>query len=63
MPRGGFVRPFPRIADQSRTIRIPVHMVENINKLYKVQRRLMQKYNRTPSIDELKRTRNGMKKK
>ncbi len=43
------------IADQSRTIRIPVHMVENINKLYKVQRRLMQKYNRTPSIDELKK--------
>ena len=41
------------IADQSRTIRIPVHMVENINKLYKIQRKLMQKYNRTPSIDEL----------
>lgn len=41
------------IADQSRTIRIPVHMVENINKLYKVQRKLMQKYNRTPNINEL----------
>lgn len=41
------------IADQSRTIRIPVHMVENINKLYKTQRRLMQKYNRTPNIKEL----------
>jgi RNA polymerase primary sigma factor len=44
------------IADQSRTIRIPVHMVENINKLYKVQRRLMQKYNRTPNIKELSRS-------
>jgi len=41
------------IADQSRTIRIPVHMVENINKLYKAQRKLMQKYNRTPSVKEL----------
>jgi len=41
------------IADQSRTIRIPVHMVENINKLYKTQRRLMQKYNRTPNVKEL----------
>ncbi len=41
------------IADQSRTIRIPVHMVENINKLYKIQRRLMQKYNRTPTVKEL----------
>ncbi|PJE63207.1 RNA polymerase subunit sigma [Candidatus Roizmanbacteria bacterium CG10_big_fil_rev_8_21_14_0_10_39_6] len=41
------------IADQSRTIRIPVHMVENINKLYKAQRKLMQQFNRTPSIDEL----------
>jgi RNA polymerase primary sigma factor len=41
------------IADQSRTIRIPVHMVENINKLYKTQRKLMQKYNRTPSVKEL----------
>src|SRR3989339_246847 len=43
------------IADQARTIRIPVHMVETINKLYKIQRRLMQKYNRTPTIKELSR--------
>ncbi len=41
------------IADQSRTIRIPVHMVENINKLYKTQRKLMQKHNRAPSNKEL----------
>ncbi len=41
------------IADQSRTIRIPVHMVENINKLYKAQRKLTQVLNRTPSVEEL----------
>ena len=41
------------IADQARTIRIPVHMVETINKLLRVQRRLTQELNREPSIDEL----------
>ncbi|MDR0957504.1 MAG: sigma-70 family RNA polymerase sigma factor [Candidatus Nomurabacteria bacterium] len=41
------------IADQARTIRIPVHMVEKINKLMRVQRRLTQELNREPSIDEL----------
>ncbi len=41
------------IADQSRTIRIPVHMVESINKLYKAQRKLTQSLNRTPTVDEL----------
>jgi RNA polymerase primary sigma factor len=41
------------IADQARTIRIPVHMVETINKLLRVQRRLTQEFNREPTIDEL----------
>lgn len=41
------------IADQSRTIRIPVHMVENINKLYKAQRKLTQQLNRQPTVEEL----------
>ena len=37
------------IADQARTIRIPVHMVETINKLLRTQRRLTQEYNREPT--------------
>ena len=41
------------IADQARTIRIPVHMVENINKLVRVQRQLLQKLGREPSADEI----------
>lgn len=41
------------IADQARTVRIPVHMVETINKLSKVTRELMQEYGRTPTDDEL----------
>ena len=41
------------IADQARTIRIPVHMVETINKLLRTQRRLTQELNREPTIDEL----------
>ena len=41
------------IADQARTIRIPVHMVETINKLFRTQRRLTQELNREPTIDEL----------
>ena len=41
------------IADQARTIRIPVHMVETINKLLRTQRRLTQKLNREPTIQEL----------
>lgn len=43
------------IADQARTIRIPVHMVETINKLLRTQRRLTQELNREPSIEELAR--------
>lgn len=41
------------IADQARTIRIPVHMVETINKLTHTQRRLVQELGREPNIDEL----------
>ncbi len=41
------------IADQARTIRIPVHMVETINKLMRVSRRLVQEYGREPTHDEL----------
>ncbi len=41
------------IADQARTIRIPVHMVETINKLLRTQRRMTQDLNREPTIDEL----------
>ncbi len=41
------------IADQARTIRIPVHMVETINKLMRTQRRMTQKLNREPTMDEL----------
>ena len=41
------------IADQARTIRIPVHMVETINKLTHTQRQLLQELGREPTIDEL----------
>ena len=41
------------IADQARTIRIPVHMVETINKLMRTQRRMTQELNREPTDEEL----------
>lgn len=41
------------IADQARTIRIPVHMVETINKLVRVQRQLVQQLGRNPSNAEI----------
>lgn len=41
------------IADQARTIRIPVHMVETINKLIRVSRQLLQQYGRDPLPEEL----------
>ena len=41
------------IADQARTIRIPVHMVETINKVLRTQRRLTQELNREPSTEEI----------
>ncbi|HZQ26614.1 MAG TPA: RNA polymerase sigma factor RpoD [Acidimicrobiales bacterium] len=41
------------IADQARTIRIPVHMVETINKVGRVQRQLLQELGREPTVEEL----------
>ena len=41
------------IADQARTIRIPVHMVETINKLVRTQRHLLQQLGREPSVEEI----------
>lgn len=41
------------IADQSRTIRIPVHMVDQINRYYKTRRKLTQKYSREPTNREI----------
>ncbi len=41
------------IADQARTIRLPVHMVENINKLIRVQRQLLQDLGREPTPEEI----------
>jgi len=41
------------IADQARTIRIPVHMVETINKLIRVSRQLLQEFGREPTPDEI----------
>jgi RNA polymerase primary sigma factor len=43
------------IADQGRTIRIPVHMVETINRLIKTSSQLLQKHGREPTLDELAR--------
>src|SRR5207237_6320529 len=41
------------IADQARTIRIPVHMVETINKVLRVQRQMVQELEREPTVEEL----------
>ncbi|WP_027398346.1 RNA polymerase sigma factor RpoD [Anaerovorax odorimutans] len=41
------------IADQARTIRIPVHMVETINKLIRISRQLLQEYGREPTPEEI----------
>jgi RNA polymerase primary sigma factor len=41
------------IADQARTIRIPVHMVESINKVHRVQRQMVQELEREPTVEEL----------
>ena len=44
------------IADQARTVRVPVHMIETINKMKKMQTKLLQEHGRTPTIDELAET-------
>lgn len=41
------------IADQARTIRIPVHMIDNIHKIQRAKRQFMHKYGRTPTAEEL----------
>lgn len=41
------------IADQARTIRIPVHMIETINKMTRISRKLVQEYGREPTPDEI----------
>jgi len=41
------------VADQARTIRIPVHMVETINKMIRIQRQLVQELGRDPSVEEI----------
>ena len=46
------------IADQARTIRIPVHMVETINRLIRVHRQLLQEYGREPQPDEIAKAMN-----
>ena len=48
------------IADQARTIRIPVHMVETINKLTRVQRQLIQELGREPSAEEISEKMDGI---
>ena len=48
------------IADQARTIRIPVHMEETINKLTRVQRQLIQELGREPSAEEISEKMDGM---
>ncbi len=51
------------IADQARTIRIPVHMVETINKLVRVSRQLVQEYGREPTTEELAKALNMSEEK
>ena len=41
------------IADQARTIRIPVHMIETINKIVRTQRQIMSEFGREPTPEEL----------
>lgn len=48
------------IADQARTIRIPVHMVETINKMMRTQRKLMQELGREPAPEEIAAAMEGM---
>ena len=47
------------IADQARTIRIPVHMVETINKMTRVQRQLIQDLGREPTAEEISEAMGG----
>src|SRR5699024_4491257 len=51
------------IADQGRTIRVPVHMIENINKLLRIQRQLVQNLGREPTPEEIAKLMDMDKKK
>jgi len=54
MRPGGYVSQSTRsIADQARTIRVPVHMIETINKLLRISRKLTQEYGRDPTAAEI----------
>ena len=54
MQPGGFVRPLlVRLLDQARTIRIPVHMIETINKLNRISRQMLQEMGREATPEEL----------
>ena len=51
------------IADQARTIRIPVHMIETINKIVRTQRQIMSEFGREPTPEELsKKISNAIRK-
>ncbi len=49
------------IADQAKTIRVPVHMVETINKLKRIQRQMTLELNREPTEEELAKKMNTLK--
>ena len=53
MQLGGSGRQLRSIADQARTIRIPVHMIETINKLNRLSRQMMQEIGREPTPEEM----------
>ena len=50
------------IADQARTIRIPVHMIETINKIVRTQRQIMSEFGREPTLEELTKISNATRK-
>jgi RNA polymerase primary sigma factor len=55
MPPGGFARPSPAIADQSRTVRIPVHMTETLQKIARLNQSFIREKGRQPSVEEIAR--------
>ena len=54
-----YTKGYKAIADQARTIRIPVHMVETINTMTRIQRQLFQDYGREPTAEEISEAMNG----
>jgi len=53
MPTGGFVRRLRAISQQSRVIRLPIHITEKLNKIKKAKSQLAQKLGRAANMDEL----------